>query len=75
MELNIWIDWLINKYIIIISTPMNELINQLMNWYGIVSYIECTGTMAGFELGSGMFSNATLPEKNAAFLRDEVLLD
>jgi galactose-1-phosphate uridylyltransferase len=26
--------------------------------------------VAGFELGSGMFINASLPEENASFLRD-----
>jgi UDPglucose--hexose-1-phosphate uridylyltransferase len=38
------------------------------HWY--VSIIPRLTRMAGFELGSGMFINASLPEENASFLRD-----
>jgi UDPglucose--hexose-1-phosphate uridylyltransferase len=37
------------------------------HWY--VSIIPRLTKMAGFELGSGMFINVSLPEENAAFLR------
>ena len=37
------------------------------HWY--VSVIPRLTKMAGFELGSGMFINVSLPEENAAFLR------
>src|SRR6266568_5547865 len=37
------------------------------HWY--VSIIPRLTRMAGFELGSGMFINVSLPEENAAFLR------
>jgi len=37
------------------------------HWY--VSIIPRLTKMAGFELGSGMFINASLPEENASFLR------
>jgi UDPglucose--hexose-1-phosphate uridylyltransferase len=37
------------------------------HWY--VSIIPRLTKMAGFELGSGMFINASLPEENAGFLR------
>jgi UDPglucose--hexose-1-phosphate uridylyltransferase len=37
------------------------------HWY--VSVIPRLTKMAGFELGSGMFINSSLPEENAAFLR------
>jgi UDPglucose--hexose-1-phosphate uridylyltransferase len=37
------------------------------HWY--VSIIPRLTKMAGFELGSGMFINVSLPEENAGFLR------
>jgi len=37
------------------------------HWY--VSVIPRLTKLAGFELGSGMFINVSLPEENAAFLR------
>ena len=38
-----------------------------MHWY--VTVIPRVSQPAGFELGSGMFINTTLPEESAAFLR------
>jgi len=38
------------------------------HWY--LSIIPRLTKMAGFELGSGMFINVSLPEENASFLRD-----
>jgi UDPglucose--hexose-1-phosphate uridylyltransferase len=37
------------------------------HWY--VSIIPRLTKMAGFELGSGMFINVSLPEENASYLR------
>jgi UDPglucose--hexose-1-phosphate uridylyltransferase len=41
---------------------------KYFHWY--VSIIPRLTRVAGFELGSGMFINSSLPEENAAFLRD-----
>jgi UDPglucose--hexose-1-phosphate uridylyltransferase len=41
---------------------------KYFHWY--VSIIPRLTRVAGFELGSGMFINSSLPEENAAFLRE-----
>lgn len=49
------------------SCPLRESTCEYLHWY--VSVIARISTNAGFELGSGMFINSTLPEDSAAFLR------
>jgi UDPglucose--hexose-1-phosphate uridylyltransferase len=52
----------------VIRTAPTEYIGvKYYHWY--VSIIPRLTRMAGFELGSGMFINVSLPEENAAFLR------
>ncbi len=52
----------------VIRTAPTEYISvKYYHWY--VSVIPRLTRMAGFELGSGMFINASLPEENASFLR------
>lgn len=52
---------------IIRTIPIRTLNTEYFHWYlTIVPRLTYT---AGFELGSGMFINATLPEENAEFLR------
>lgn len=41
---------------------------EYFHWY--ISIVPRLGKMAGFELGSGMFINPSLPEDNARFLRE-----
>lgn len=41
--------------------------SEYFHWY--ISIVPRLSTVAGFEMGSGMFINATLPEENAEFLR------
>jgi len=56
-------------YNLTIRTPPREASGQrYFHWY--VSVIPRVTRVAGFEIGSGMFINTTLPEKSAAFLRD-----
>jgi UDPglucose--hexose-1-phosphate uridylyltransferase len=53
----------------VIRTAPTEYVGvKYYHWY--VSIIPRLTRMAGFELGSGMFINVSLPEKDAAFLRD-----
>ncbi|PYV33501.1 MAG: galactose-1-phosphate uridylyltransferase [Acidobacteria bacterium] len=49
------------------TTPIEYTGVKYYHWY--VSIIPRLTKMAGFELGSGMFINVSLPEENAAFLR------
>jgi UDPglucose--hexose-1-phosphate uridylyltransferase len=42
--------------------------NDYLHWY--VAVIPRLSYTAGFELGSGMYINPTLPEECAAFLRE-----
>ncbi len=49
------------------SIPTRELRSEYFHWY--VTIIPRVSKTAGFELGSGMFINTTLPEENAEFLR------
>lgn len=44
---------------------------EAFHWY--ISIVPRTGQAAGFELGSGMFVNPSLPEQSAAFLRSVTL--
>jgi UDPglucose--hexose-1-phosphate uridylyltransferase len=52
---------------VIRTAPTEYTKVKYYHWY--VSIIPRLTKMAGFELGSGMFINASLPEENAAFLR------
>lgn len=54
--------------LIIRSAPVKEISNDYLHWY--VSLVPRLSRTAGFELGSGMFINPSLPEDCAAFLRD-----
>ncbi|MEI8348550.1 MAG: galactose-1-phosphate uridylyltransferase [Candidatus Omnitrophota bacterium] len=49
------------------SMPVNEKGTKYFHWY--LSIIPRVSQPAGFELGSGMFINAALPEASAEFLR------
>lgn len=49
------------------SAPSENRYSRYYHWY--VSLIPRLTKIAGFELGSGMYINVTLPEENAAFLR------
>ncbi|MBI4165377.1 MAG: galactose-1-phosphate uridylyltransferase [Acidobacteria bacterium] len=53
---------------VIRTAPLEYYGVKYYHWY--VSVIPRLTKMAGFELGSGMFINVSLPEENAAFLRD-----
>jgi UDPglucose--hexose-1-phosphate uridylyltransferase len=54
--------------LIIHSAPVQEMGNDYLHWY--VAVIPRLSYTAGFELGSGMYINPTLPEECAAFLRE-----
>jgi UDPglucose--hexose-1-phosphate uridylyltransferase len=49
------------------SAPLHDLGTEYLHWY--VSIVPRVTRSAGFELGSGMFINVSLPETSAAFLR------
>ncbi|HEY86014.1 MAG TPA: HIT domain-containing protein, partial [Chloroflexi bacterium] len=49
------------------TAPVKQLDNEYFHWY--ISIVPRLSRTAGFELGSGMFINPTLPEACAAFLR------
>jgi len=53
--------------LIIRSAPVKEISNDYLHWY--VTIIPRLSRTAGFELGSGMYINPSLPEESAAFLR------
>jgi UDPglucose--hexose-1-phosphate uridylyltransferase len=53
--------------LIIRSAPVKEISNDYLHWY--VTVMPRVSRTAGFELGSGMFINPTLPEECADFLR------
>jgi UDPglucose--hexose-1-phosphate uridylyltransferase len=55
--------------LIIRSTPTKEPENGYFHWY--IALVPRLSRSAGFELGSGMWINPTLPEQCAAFLRGE----
>jgi UDPglucose--hexose-1-phosphate uridylyltransferase len=52
---------------VIRTAPTENMGVKYYHWY--VSIIPRLTKMAGFELGSGMFINVSLPEENASFLR------
>lgn len=52
---------------VIRSVPTSGGENEYFHWY--LSIIPRLTKVAGFELGSGMFINISLPEENAEFLR------
>ncbi|MDE2290565.1 MAG: HIT domain-containing protein, partial [Elusimicrobia bacterium] len=49
------------------STPLDRGTTEAFHWY--LSLIVRVGGPSGFQLGSGMYSNAVLPEDAARFLR------
>lgn len=49
------------------SIPVNEKGTEYFHWY--IGIIPRLSQPAGFELGSGVFINTSLPEEGAAFLR------
>jgi len=49
------------------SIPVNEQGTEYFHWY--ISIIPRISQPAGFELGSGIFINASVPEESAEFLR------
>ncbi|MEM1171874.1 MAG: galactose-1-phosphate uridylyltransferase [Cyanobacteria bacterium P01_H01_bin.35] len=52
---------------IIRSIPTDEKRTDYFHWY--LAIVPRVSLAAGFEMGSGMFINTTVPEKNASFLR------
>jgi UDPglucose--hexose-1-phosphate uridylyltransferase len=56
---------------IIRTAPEHERRPAYLHWY--VSVIPQVTRTAGFELGSGMFINTTLPEERARFLREVIV--
>ncbi len=52
---------------IVRSAPIRDLSQEYLHWY--LTIVPRVSLAAGFELGSGMFINPTLPEESAAFLR------
>lgn len=54
--------------LIIRSAPVKEISNDYYQWY--ITIVPRLSRAAGFELGSGMFINPTLPEGCAEFLRE-----
>lgn len=54
--------------LVIRSAPVKDHANSYFRWY--ITLIPRLSRMAGFELGSGMHINPTLPEGCASFLRD-----
>jgi UDPglucose--hexose-1-phosphate uridylyltransferase len=54
---------------VIRTAPTENMGVKYYHWY--VSIIPRLTKMAGFEMGSGMFINVSLPEENARFLRDQ----
>lgn len=54
--------------ILIRSYPEGKGFERFFHWY--VSIVPRLTKSAGFELGSGMFINTSLPEKDAKFLKD-----
>ena len=53
---------------IIRSAPQGYSHTAFFHWY--ITIVPRLTRSAGFELGSGMFINPSIPEENAAFLRD-----
>ena len=53
--------------LIIRTSPVKEISNDYLHWY--ITVIPRLSRTAGFELGSGIFINPSIPEESAAFLR------
>lgn len=53
---------------VIRSLPPSESKTKFFHWY--VAIVPRVSKLAGFELGTGMYINTTLPEKSAQFLRE-----
>jgi UDPglucose--hexose-1-phosphate uridylyltransferase len=53
---------------VIRSVPRSERQSPALHWY--IKLMPKLTKVAGFELGTGMFVNVTLPEENAKFLRE-----
>lgn len=54
--------------LVIRSGPVDAKKVKYFHWY--ISIVPRLGKAAGFELGSGMYINTSLPEESAKFLRD-----
>jgi UDPglucose--hexose-1-phosphate uridylyltransferase len=54
--------------LIIRSSPVKEISNEYLHWY--VTIVPRLNRSAGFELGSGIFINPSIPEEGADFLRN-----
>ncbi|NJK81541.1 MAG: galactose-1-phosphate uridylyltransferase [Chloroflexaceae bacterium] len=54
--------------LIIRSSPLHEPNDSHFHWY--IAMVPRLSRVAGFEMGSGMYINPSLPESCAAFLRD-----
>jgi UDPglucose--hexose-1-phosphate uridylyltransferase len=52
---------------VIRSSRPKDIGNEYTHWY--LSIVPRLSKVAGFELGSGMYINSSLPEESAAFLR------
>lgn len=50
------------------TAPFQDEAKGVFHWY--LRVIPRVSTMAGFEIGSGIFINTALPEETAAFMRD-----
>ena len=50
------------------SAPVKEISNDYLHWY--VTIVPRLSRTAGFELGSGIFINPSIPEESAEFLRN-----
>jgi UDPglucose--hexose-1-phosphate uridylyltransferase len=53
------------------SIPAQDGSREYFHWY--VAIIPRITKAAGFEIGSGMYINQTVPEESAAFLRQVVI--
>ncbi len=53
---------------VIRSAPTGGGVKEYFHWY--LSIVPRLTKTAGFELGSGMFINISMPEDNAKFLRE-----
>ncbi|MCS6958443.1 MAG: DUF4931 domain-containing protein [Pseudanabaenaceae cyanobacterium SKYGB_i_bin29] len=58
---------------IIRSSPTGERDTEYYHWY--ISIVPRVSPTAGFELGTGMYINTSLPEDSAQFLRNVVVPD
>lgn len=58
---------------IIRTVPVGGCNSKYFHWY--IDIVPRLTKMAGFELGTGMFINVSLPEENAAFLRSVKIPD